>query len=77
MSKLKQFFEATHTNLGIVFYPKHFIFAAFPSQNLAEQARHALSEGGFPANEMEVASVLKSRNSLMNSAASAGLGANL
>ena len=56
MSKLKQFFEATHTNLGIVFYPTHFIFAAFPSLTLAEEAGHALSEKGFPANEMEVAS---------------------
>ena len=56
MSKLKTFFHATHTNLGIVFYPTHFIFAAFPSQELAEQAGRALGEKGFPPNEMQVAS---------------------
>ena len=56
MSNLKEFFKATRTNLGTVFYPTHFVFAAFSSLELAQQASRALAASGFPDNEMQVAS---------------------
>jgi ketosteroid isomerase-like protein len=56
VSQLKEFFHATHTNLGTVFYPTHFVFAAFPSLDLAQQASRALMQNGFPEEEMQVAS---------------------
>jgi hypothetical protein len=56
MSKLAEFFQATHTQMGLVFYPPHFMFAAFPSLALARDARAGLIECGFAENKVHVAS---------------------
>jgi hypothetical protein len=56
MSKLTEFFQATHTQLGLVFYPTHFMFAAFPSLALARDARARLIECGFAEKGVHVAS---------------------
>ena len=52
MSKLADFFQATHTQMGLVFYPTNFIFAALPSLTLARHARARLIECGFAENEV-------------------------
>jgi Pyridoxamine 5'-phosphate oxidase len=56
MSKLAEFFQATHTQMGLVFYPTHFMFAAFPSLALARDAGARLIECGLGKNEIHVAS---------------------
>jgi hypothetical protein len=55
MTNLGEFFHATHTHRRTVFYPNHFVFASFPSRDLAEQAQRALIENGFLPSEMHVA----------------------
>ncbi|GAC1435940.1 MAG: hypothetical protein NVS1B11_24560 [Terriglobales bacterium] len=55
MTKLGEFFQATHTNLHTVFYPTHFVFASFRSGELAEQAQRALVANGFLPTDMHVA----------------------
>jgi hypothetical protein len=45
-SELRQFFHGTETTLG-VFYPKHYIFAAFPSLQRAKTAALALKSAGY------------------------------
>lgn len=55
MSKLAEFFQATHTQMGLVFYPTHFMFAAFPSLALARNAGARLIECGWAENEVHVA----------------------
>lgn len=56
MSRLAEFFQATHTQMGVVFYPTNFMFAAFPSLTLARDARARLIECGLAENEVHVAS---------------------
>src|SRR5215469_7635607 len=56
MNKLAEFFQSNHTGLGVVFYPTHFIFAAFPSLALARDAAAGLIERRFAENEVYVAS---------------------
>lgn len=55
MSKLAEFFQTTHTQMGLVFYPTNFMFAAFPSLALARDARARLIECGLAENEVHVA----------------------
>jgi len=52
MTKLSTFFEHSGTALGSVFYPKHFIFATFPTYELAQKASQSLRDAGFPDNEI-------------------------
>ena len=57
MSKLAEFFQGMHTEIGsLVFYPTHFMFAAFPSLALARGARAKLIECGWEESEVHVAS---------------------
>ena len=56
MSKLAEFFQATHTQMGLVFYPTHFMVAAFPTLALARSAGARLIECGLGDNEVHVAS---------------------
>jgi hypothetical protein len=59
MNQLAKFFEATHTKLGLVFYPTHCILAAFPSLALARDARTRLIQSGFAELEVFVVSHTK------------------
>ena len=52
MNKLSAFFKASGTSLGRVFYPTHFVCAAFPSYDSAQRTVQSLHEVGFPENEM-------------------------
>jgi len=52
MTQLSTFFEDSGTALGSVFYPKHFIFATFPTYELAQKASQSLRDAGFPDNEI-------------------------
>jgi hypothetical protein len=52
MTQLSAFFKDSHTDLGSVFNPKNFVFAAFPSYQLAQQAYGSLRDAGFSENEM-------------------------
>jgi hypothetical protein len=56
MSELADFFRTTDTHMGLVFYPTHFIFAAFPSLELARNARDRVIECGWAENQVHVAS---------------------
>lgn len=52
MTQLSTFFKDSGTSLGSVFYPKHFIFATFPSYESAQEASQSLRDAGFPENEI-------------------------
>jgi len=55
MTKLSTFFKDSGTSLGSVFYPKHFIFATFPSYELAQEASQSLRDARFPEDEISTA----------------------
>lgn len=50
MSKLKEFFKESDTQLG-VFYPRHYLIAAFRDIESARQAVTKLRLGGFSEDE--------------------------
>ncbi len=50
-SELHRFFHGSGTTLG-VFYPTHYIFAAFPSYQAARNAADKLGEVGFDKDEV-------------------------
>ena len=52
MTQLSAFFKDSRAALGSAFYPKNFVFAAFPSYEFAEDAYRSLRDAGFPENEM-------------------------
>jgi hypothetical protein len=52
MTQLSAFFKDSRTALGSAFYPKNFVFAAFPTYELAQEAYRSLRDAGFPENEM-------------------------
>jgi hypothetical protein len=51
MTTLTNFFKESDSTLG-VFYPKHYIIAAFPTFAKTEEAAHALGRAGFGADEV-------------------------
>jgi len=51
MTTLTNFFKESDSTLG-VFYPKHYIIAAFPAYASAKQADQALLAAGFGADEV-------------------------
>jgi hypothetical protein len=51
-SQLFRFFRGSGTTLG-VFYPTHYIFAAFPSYQAARNAADKLEDVGFDKDELE------------------------
>jgi hypothetical protein len=52
MTKLSGFFDSAHTFVGSTFYPKDFVFAAFPSFAAATAAQRGLLTAGFPEHGM-------------------------
>jgi hypothetical protein len=52
MTELAAFFEESQASVGTVFYPKDFIFGAFPSYAAAQRAYQTLANAGVPPEEM-------------------------
>ena len=77
MSELADFFRTTDTHMGLVFYPTHFIFAAFPSLELARNARDRVIECGWAENQVHVASDTEVWSSSKSFAARKACGPNL
>ena len=53
MNALERFFHGADTRLGI-FYPKDYLFAAFPSLDTAERVRLELAGSGFRDDDVVV-----------------------
>jgi len=51
MTKLAKFFKDSDSTLG-VFYPKHYIIAAFPTFDKTKEAAQALRTAGFSEDEV-------------------------
>ena len=51
MTTLTNFFKDSDASLG-VFYPKHYIIAAFPAFSTAQEAAQALRRAGFSDDEV-------------------------